>query len=79
MPPEKQIINPVSTLDLSATFADLVGTQPLLRQHGRSLMPLLKYPDAGREFALNEWELLPVQVLRFVFTDGAHKNRQNDC
>lgn len=54
--------NPVSTLDLSATFADLVGTQPLLRQHGRSLMPLLKYPDAGREFALNEWELLPTRA-----------------
>ena len=68
--------NPVSTLDLSATFADLVGTQPLLRQHGRSLMPLLKYPDAGREFALNEWELLPTRAgvalsLRTVHTKTA--------
>jgi len=52
---------PVSTLDLCATFAELAGASPLLAQHGRSLLPVLRGDD-GREFALNEWELLPARA-----------------
>ena len=54
--------NPVSTLDLSATFADYADTQPLLDQHGSSLRPLLDDNDARRDFARNEWELLPTRT-----------------
>lgn len=54
--------NPVSTLDLTATFADYANTQPLLKQHGQSLRPLLENPNISRKFALNEWELLPTRT-----------------
>ena len=52
---------PVSTLDLGATFCELAGAQPLLTQHGQSMVPVLAQ-DAKREFALNEWELLPTRA-----------------
>jgi len=51
---------PVSTLDLCATFAELACATPLLTQHGRSLLPVLR--GGGREFALNEWALLPARA-----------------
>ncbi len=53
---------PVSTLDLAATFFDYGSADALLPQHGRSLRPLLEGNDAGRDFALNEWELLPTRA-----------------
>ncbi len=53
---------PVSTLDLAPTFLDLAGASPLLSLHGSSLRPLLENRGATREFALNEWGLLPGRV-----------------
>ena len=53
---------PVSTLDLAPTFLDHAGASPLLTQHGRSLRPLLEDTSATRDFALNEWGLLPGRV-----------------
>ncbi len=50
---------PVSTLDLGATFYDYAGADALLPQHGRSLRPLLQGATETRDYALNEWELLP--------------------
>ena len=52
---------PVSTLDLSPTFLDYAQTEPQLRQHGHSLRPVLETGEK-REFALNEWELLPTRT-----------------
>ncbi|MGC6536943.1 MAG: sulfatase-like hydrolase/transferase [Candidatus Puniceispirillaceae bacterium] len=52
---------PVSTLDLAATFIDYANTTPSLSQHGSSLRPVLE-DGANRDFALNEWELLPTRA-----------------
>ena len=52
---------PVSTLDLSATFLDYADTSPRLSQHGQSLRPVLE-EGASRDYALNEWELLPTRA-----------------
>ena len=52
---------PVSTLDLPATFMDYADAEPQLRQHGHSLRPVLEQGES-REFALNEWELLPTRT-----------------
>ena len=62
VPAGKNILDPVSTLDLGATFYDYCNLMPLLTQHGESLRPLIEQDDAGREFALNEWELLPARA-----------------
>jgi len=51
--------DPVSTLDLGATFLDYAGVPAAIDQHGASLRPLLEQRGASRDFALNEWELLP--------------------
>ncbi|MEO1550436.1 MAG: sulfatase-like hydrolase/transferase [Pseudomonadota bacterium] len=68
---------PVSTLDLGATFCALAGTDPLLPQHGTNLLPVIQDPSATRDFAMNEWELLPTRTgvalsLRTVRTE-THK------
>ena len=55
------IDEPVGTLDLSATFCDLAGCEPQLTQHGTSLLPVLE-DGAQRDFAYNEWELLPTRT-----------------
>ena len=52
---------PVSTLDLGPTMFDCAGAEPLQTQHGTSLKPLFE-ADATRDFALNEWELLPTRA-----------------
>lgn len=52
---------PVSTLDLGPTLLDYAGAEPLQTQHGQSLRPLLE-GDGTREFALNEWDLLPTRA-----------------
>lgn len=41
--------------------ADYAGADSLLPQHGDSLRPVLE-KRAGREFAFNEWELLPTRT-----------------
>ncbi|MEM8591354.1 MAG: sulfatase-like hydrolase/transferase [Pseudomonadota bacterium] len=53
---------PVSTLDLGDTFADYADTQPGLPQHGTTLRHLAEGHTAPRQFALNEWELLPTRA-----------------
>ncbi len=53
---------PVSTLDLGPTFCDYGRATPLQVQHGQTLRPLLETDDATRDFALNEWGLLPGRV-----------------
>ena len=53
---------PVSTLDLGPTFYDYGAAEALQTQHGTSLRPLLEEEGATRDFALNEWGLLPGRV-----------------
>ena len=36
--------------------------EALLPQHGESLRPLIETDEAKRDFALNEWELLPTRA-----------------
>lgn len=61
IPEGKVVGEPVSTLDLASTFYDWAETEPGLPQHGDSLRPLIE--GAGtRDFALNEWQLLPTRA-----------------
>ncbi|WP_089721142.1 sulfatase-like hydrolase/transferase [Candidatus Entotheonella palauensis] len=53
---------PVSSLDLGATFYDYARAEPLQKQHSQSLRPLIENPSATRDFAYNEWELLPART-----------------
>ncbi|MEY8837735.1 sulfatase-like hydrolase/transferase [Cribrihabitans sp. XS_ASV171] len=57
----REVDEPVSTLDLGASFCDYADTEPLLPQHGQSLRPLIE-GSGSRDFALNEWELLPTRA-----------------
>ena len=57
VPAGKVVTDPVSTLDLAATFLDYAGVEPAHEWHSRSLRPLID-GDAGRDFAYNEWQLL---------------------
>lgn len=59
IPRAETIGAPVSTLDLAATMLDFAGVEPLAPMHSRSLRPLLAGDDAGRDFALCEWDLRP--------------------
>ncbi len=61
VPAGKVICDPVSTLDLGPTFYDYGKAKALQTQHGQSLRPLLE-GEGKREFALNEWGLLPGRV-----------------
>ncbi|MBM7069329.1 sulfatase-like hydrolase/transferase [Actibacterium sp. 188UL27-1] len=60
--PETRCDEPVSTLDLSATFLEMARAEPALPQHGQSLLPLLRGEPDTRSHALSEWELLPGRV-----------------
>ena len=61
--PEGKVVNePVSTLDLGATFYDYADVVPRIKQHGRTLKPLIETENASRDFARNEWELLPTRA-----------------
>lgn len=53
---------PVSTLDIGPTFYDYAEADALQTQHGSSLRPLLEDRAATRDFAMNEWELLPTRT-----------------
>jgi len=52
--------NPVSTMDLAATFTDYGGATPLLPQHAASLRPVVEGRE-DRDHARNEWGLLPTR------------------
>ena len=56
------IDEPVSTLDLGPTFYDCCGAKAMQRQHGESLKSFIEQATGSREFALNEWELLPTRT-----------------
>ena len=56
VPGAKRVEEPVSTLDLPATFLDYAGAEPLQAMHSRTLRPLIE-GDASREFAFCEWDL----------------------
>lgn len=51
------IKEPVSTLDLAATFYDYANASALAPLHGRSLRPLLERSDQTRDCALSEWNV----------------------
>jgi arylsulfatase A-like enzyme len=61
IPIDKVDDTPVSTIDLCPTFCDWAGAKPGLAQHGRSLKPVMN-GDEDREFAMNEWHLLPTRA-----------------
>jgi arylsulfatase A-like enzyme len=53
----REVRDPVSTLDLAATFSDYADAPPLGPTHGASLRPLLQDEDASRDFARSEWDV----------------------
>jgi arylsulfatase A-like enzyme len=56
VPAGKVVREPVSTLDLTATFADYAGVKLPDARHSRSLKPLIE-GSATRDFAYSEWDL----------------------
>ncbi len=61
VPVGKVVDQPVSTLDLGPTFLDYGGAEALQTQHGSSLRGLIE-GDETRDYARNEWELLPTRA-----------------
>jgi arylsulfatase A-like enzyme len=57
VPAGKLVADPVSTLDLPATFCDYAGCTLPDGAHSRTLRPLIERDDASRDFAYSEWEL----------------------
>jgi arylsulfatase A-like enzyme len=55
VPAGRVVADPVSTLDLPATFADYARV-PFEGKHSRSLKPLID-GEATRDFAYSEWDL----------------------
>lgn len=51
------VADPVSTLDLAATFTDYGRAAALGPVHGRSLRPMLEGAGATRDFAYSEWDV----------------------
>ena len=62
VPSNKVVDEPVSTIDIGPTLYDLGGAKALMTQHGQSLRPLIERDDSERNYAMNEWELLPNRV-----------------
>ena len=56
VPAGKRVDEPVSTLDIPATFLDYAGASPLHDMHSQSLRPLME-GGATRPFAFSEWDL----------------------
>ncbi|MEZ5630455.1 MAG: hypothetical protein R3F09_07075 [Burkholderiaceae bacterium] len=79
--PAGRVVNdPVSTLDLAATFGDYAGTSIEAAAHSRSLRPLIEgQPGATREHALNEWRLGTRAAAWHRSARGAHAHRQADA
>ena len=57
VPAGKVVADPVSTVDLAATFCDYAGTSLPPEAHSRSLRPLIAGDGASRDFACSEWDL----------------------
>jgi len=57
VPQGRVVADPVSTIDLGATFADYAGVALPAAKHGRSLRPLIDSDGASRDFAYSEWDL----------------------
>jgi arylsulfatase A-like enzyme len=51
--------DPMSTLDLAATFHEYAGAPPVRELQGRSLRPLLENRGASRDVAYSEWHVHP--------------------
>ena len=61
VPKGKVSHEPLSTLDLGATFMDWAGADSLMDIHGTSMRDVIS-GDGTRDGALSEWELLPGRV-----------------
>lgn len=59
VPEDKVVEEPVSTMDLGATFLDYADAAPPRELNGRSLKPLVEKANESRDFAYNEWKLHP--------------------
>lgn len=57
--PNQVVTEPVSTLDLAATFCDAAGVSPPHALQGRSLKDLLAGKSAPRDVAYSEWHVHP--------------------
>jgi arylsulfatase A-like enzyme len=57
VPKAKVVPDPVSTVDLAATFADYAGIEIPAARHSRSLRDLIETNSASRDFAHSEWDL----------------------
>lgn len=57
VPAGKVVEDPVSTLDLCATFADYAGDSMEDGHHSRSLRRLIESDGDSRDFAYSEWDL----------------------
>ena len=57
--PGQVVREPVSTLDLAATFHDYSGVAPARALQGRSLRPLLEGRGETRDAAYSEWHVHP--------------------
>ena len=63
IPAGQRISEPVSTLDLAATFYDYADTSSSMEIQSRTLRPLLeKRAGATRDFALCEWRVPPYRM-----------------
>ncbi|KNZ31516.1 MAG: sulfatase [Methylibium sp. NZG] len=56
-PAGKVVRDPVSTIDLAATFGDYAGVPMPAAAHSRSLRPLIEHDSAQRDHAFSEWRL----------------------
>jgi len=75
VPADRQVLEPVSTLDLAATFARQAGASLPAGAHGRDLWPVMNGEEV-RDFARSEWKLGPARCgvaldLRVVRTRSA--------
>jgi len=61
VPKDKVFFDPVSTLDLAATFCDYAGITMPSKAQSKSLRPLMRGTASSREAAYSEWNLLPVR------------------
>ena len=59
VPAGRVIEEPVSTMDLAATVLDYAGVAPDRPMHARSLRRLMEGAEESRDFAYQEWNVVP--------------------